>query len=679
MTTFSLDTKPVGMHVSRLLLASLVGSLLLAPGCPFAEAQPLRQAPNLGQDQVAQKDEAQSSPVEPVLGGLVTYADRTSFDIDFPGLPLEDFELGAVSAGGLVACPAPVDAAGDGVCFAPGAVEPGLAFEDEPGPAGADGLLLIGDGTFGNSSKILATNDFADSLEIRFADAVAAVGLDLINLPGPDDSLSIEVFGPGDVSLGVVASPSSAAGTFWGVSSPTPIERLVLTSTINQAEAVDDVAFGVVPFLVQDGVEAVDTCAPEPANENGIWEPNEEIELSVTLRASGGGFTGIEGTLSSSDAAIVFLDAQASWPDLAAGASADNLEPLRFVIDGDLCALEVDLVLDVSSDQGAFQIPISNTVGADQMPETDVAIPDGALKGAASELEITTDVTLSGLEVDVEIAHTWVGDLTISLRSPAGTEVVLLDRPGVPSDAFGCDNNDVRVTFSDGAAVDPEDSCNAVSSDPWITGAVLPAEALAAFDGESSQGLWTLRVRDAVDGDLGVIETWSLEHGEPLGAECVACSAQADLELSKSCTDFPDFFCTLTVSNLGPSSSFGVEVVDTIPAPLEWQADDCAAGPPAGDTLLWQVGTLDAGESAMCTLDFDAPPDESGDVTNVAVVSSGVPDPEIANDVASDELTLGTVLDIPTLGAGGLAGLVLLLTMLGLARLRRRGSNEEPH
>ncbi|MEO1085666.1 MAG: proprotein convertase P-domain-containing protein, partial [Acidobacteriota bacterium] len=543
------------------------------------------------------KDRAPSQPAPAILGGLTTFGDRPSFDAAFPGLPTEDFEQGAVADGASVACPAPLDAAGDGTCFAAGNLEAGVIYQDAPGPDGVDGLLLIGDGAFGNVSKILATNAFGDALELVFPEPLEALGLDLVNLPGPDDALSIDVFTPAGELLGSVSSPSSASGVFWGVSSPDPIGRVVLRSTINQVEAVDNLSFGVGQFLSLADVASVDTCATEAANENGVWEPNESVELSVTLQATGAAFTGITGTLSAADPAFVFITDEATWPDLADGDAAVNATSLRFVIAGDLCAELVDLTLDVTSDQGAFQIPLTDRVGFDQSPGVPLEVPDGSPFGAESTLEIDTDVAVSDLGVDVEIEHTWVGDLTISLESPGGTTVVLLDRPGVPDDALGCNNNNVSVTFSDAAAVDPESFCNASSSDPWIVGDVLPTQALAAFDGESSQGTWTLRVVDASAGDLGTLVNWRLEQPDPLGAECTACALSSDVAVAKTCEGFPSYLCQIDVTNLGVSPTFDLVVTDTIPAPLFWLGDDCGAGPPVGNVLTWNAPPVDVGGS----------------------------------------------------------------------------------
>lgn len=657
------------LAIQRRQLAGLLALCLCASLC----AQGAAAEPSLLQGGDGTKDGAPSLPGDaPQLGVLTTYPDRASFDLAFPGLPIEDFESGMVAGGDSVVCGAPLDSSGDGVCFGPGALKDGFAVEDVPGPDGVDGLLLIGDGTFGNDSKILSTNTLADSLEITFPEPVEAVGLDLINLPGPADFLTADVYGPGNVLLGSDMTPSSVLGEFWGVSSPSPIARLVLRSEINQAEAIDDLAFSVGSFLSFEGTSSTDRCA-DSLNENGLWEPNEEIFLDVRLRASGAEFTSISGTLSASGPEVVLIDSQADWPNLADGESAANTTPLRFIINGDLCAETLDLTLSVISDQGSFDVPVSGQVGASQMPVVPLPIPDGVSTGVSSTLEIDTDVVLGGLEIEVDVEHTWAGDLTLRLESPGGTEIVLLDRPGVPGSALGCSNNDVRVTFSDSAAVDPENVCSASSSDPWVSGQVLPAEALSAFDGESALGTWTLTVSDAIAGDLGTLVDWRLVHDPPLGDECNSCAQQSDLSLSKTCPG-TSADCWLEVVNLGASTAFDIVVTDAVPPPLTWAADDCGAGPPVGGILTWNIPSLDAGASASCLVDFMPPPGEVGVATNVADVTSPVPDPVGANNTATALINFGIVLGIPMLDDWGLLGLAALLGALSVVTLRRRHS-----
>ena len=81
----------------------------------------------------------------------------------------------------------------------------------------------------------------------------------------------------------------------------------------------------------------------------------------------------------------------------------------------------------------------------------------------------------------------------------------------------------MNVVFSDAASVNPETSCPATT--PWLSGPVLPFSPLAAFDGQSTLGTWTLNVSDNGGGDTGSIINWSLIPTPGLEGICTVCTA----------------------------------------------------------------------------------------------------------------------------------------------------------
>ena len=94
--------------------------------------------------------------------------------------------------------------------------------------------------------------------------------------------------------------------------------------------------------------------------------------------------------------------------------------------------------------------------------------------------------------------HTWVSDLTMTLTSPAGTSVVLVETPCSDEDNF-------LVTFDDNSEVVNLDC-------PLTTGrSFKPVEELSAFNGEAAAGEWTLTVEDGVSDDGGSLDAWTLE------------------------------------------------------------------------------------------------------------------------------------------------------------------------
>ncbi len=144
-----------------------------------------------------------------------------------------------------------------------------------------------------------------------------------------------------------------------------------------------------------------------------------------------------------------------------------------------------------------------------------VSIPDGsgsATAGTAATVTITVPAQftndITDLTFDLEIDHTWTGDLIATLTSPSGTVVTLMDRPGVPASTFGCGNDDVDATFSDASGTAVETEC--ASPAPAIAGTLNPTSSLSDFDLEEPAGNWTLTVTDNAGFDTGsIVQTGS--------------------------------------------------------------------------------------------------------------------------------------------------------------------------
>ncbi|SCY91193.1 zinc-dependent metalloprotease [Flavobacterium caeni] len=124
---------------------------------------------------------------------------------------------------------------------------------------------------------------------------------------------------------------------------------------------------------------------------------------------------------------------------------------------------------------------------------------------------------IESLTVTVDITHTWVRDLTVTLISPAGSEARLVNRP--------CTNaalNNIQATFDDEGIV------LICANNPAVGGTIIPFDALSAFVGENTEGTWTLRVADQANQDGGAINSWSIN----------VCSTQ---ELGVAQSEFTDF------------------------------------------------------------------------------------------------------------------------------------------
>jgi hypothetical protein len=107
-------------------------------------------------------------------------------------------------------------------------------------------------------------------------------------------------------------------------------------------------------------------------------------------------------------------------------------------------------------------------------------------------------VTISDLNVvGLTGTHSYVSDITVSLTSPKGTTVVLFDQ--------ACnDEADFNINLDDEALL-LDFPCP-----PTGNQTAKPQDPLSAFDGENSEGVWTLTVNDYYDLDGGSLNGWGL-------------------------------------------------------------------------------------------------------------------------------------------------------------------------
>ena len=115
-----------------------------------------------------------------------------------------------------------------------------------------------------------------------------------------------------------------------------------------------------------------------------------------------------------------------------------------------------------------------------------------------SKIAFFEDLNLADLDVNLEIDHTFLSDLVVSLTSPAGTKVVLL------SSSCG-DSKNVNATFDDDA------NDFVCGGDPAIEGTVKPLGSLSSFNGESILGEWILEISDNAASDGGALNAFSLD------------------------------------------------------------------------------------------------------------------------------------------------------------------------
>ena len=386
-------------------------------------------------------------------------------------------------------------------------------------------------GTFGSYTQIassaLSVPDQAASVFPAPISALATAGSNLVvEVFTPDGQTDGNTFFIGSNPDGESA-PSYLSAADCGITSPTSTSDIGFPG-MNIVMNVLGNPGGPTLTVGSASATLADACSSNPAQANGVIEPGETVTIQVPVSAAAGSFTGVVASLGlPAPAGITYVTSTANLGSIASGGSATA----TFVVTVDqaaTCVSNFTLPIYVTSTEGttatgsvASQIGESGSVAPNEtLP---IAIPDANPAGINSTITVSQAISLTDLQVAVAINHTWVGDLRVTLTSPGGTTVTLLDRPGVPASTFGCSSDNMNVVFSDAASVNPETSCPATT--PWLSGPVLPFSPLAAFDGQSTLGTWTLNVSDNGGGDTGSIINWSLIPTPGLEGICTVCTA----------------------------------------------------------------------------------------------------------------------------------------------------------
>lgn len=131
--------------------------------------------------------------------------------------------------------------------------------------------------------------------------------------------------------------------------------------------------------------------------------------------------------------------------------------------------------------------------------------------------------------VTINAAHTWVGDLTITLthKGPNPISVVLLDRAGFPATNFGnSDDLNGIYTFALGGLLFPE---TAGATGTVAPGTYSPAGSYSPFTGTDKFGVWSLHISDSAGGDTGTLFGWSISMTNVPGPSPLALAGVAGL------------------------------------------------------------------------------------------------------------------------------------------------------
>ena len=153
--------------------------------------------------------------------------------------------------------------------------------------------------------------------------------------------------------------------------------------------------------------------------------------------------------------------------------------------------------------EGTFSVPFSfSTIRFNCLTKNAIGLPSlissSGTPTITSTVSFLEDLPIADVNVVLDIEHTFLSDLIITLISPAGTRVALV------SNSCG-DSRNINATFDDEAAP------FACGANPAIRGRVQPVNSLSVLYGESALGEWTLEIEDTLPADGGRLNTFSVE------------------------------------------------------------------------------------------------------------------------------------------------------------------------
>eukprot|EP01095_Lingulamoeba_sp_RSL-Kostka_P000279 TRINITY_DN1043_c2_g2_i1.p1 TRINITY_DN1043_c2_g2~~TRINITY_DN1043_c2_g2_i1.p1 ORF type:complete len:2181 (-),score=931.38 TRINITY_DN1043_c2_g2_i1:102-6644(-) len=171
-----------------------------------------------------------------------------------------------------------------------------------------------------------------------------------------------------------------------------------------------------------------------------------------------------------------------------------------FFIDGLVYGPEIQSICHFGDDDDnvipeVFTSLDTPTTVTDLLPTVQVSI---TVPADAQSAGVITDVN-----VEINLLHTFISDLIVSLTSPQGTTITLID---YTYNFNGCDNErNLKVVF------DQQSRVKFLADGECSDGIYQPTKgSLDTYNGEIAAGVWTLNVNDAFSFDHGLIESFSL-------------------------------------------------------------------------------------------------------------------------------------------------------------------------
>ncbi len=249
--------------------------------------------------------------------------------------------------------------------------------------------------------------------------------------------------------------------------------------------------------------------------------------------------------------------------------------------------------------------PVPQTCTTYSSTDTPIAMPNG-VASINSTINVGSNVTIADVNVSVDMPHAWVGDLIFSV-SNGSSSATIIDQPGAPASSYGCSGDDILATLDDEAAQPVENQC--AGSVPTINGTFSPNNPLSVFDGQNSNGNWTLTVNDTyTSADAGSLNGWSVEicaeDGGPIATDTPIPPTATDIPptatgVPPTATDVPP-----TATGVPPTATDVPPTATNVP-PTATPLPPTATAVPGGDDVIYVSSTSGGSVGGVSFADED--------------------------------------------------------------------------
>ncbi|MER5703705.1 S8 family serine peptidase [Micromonospora sp. NPDC002296] len=173
----------------------------------------------------------------------------------------------------------------------------------------------------------------------------------------------------------------------------------------------------------------------------------------------------------------------------------------------------------------SYALTVNGPPGCSQTNGTDVSISDNSTVESSVTISGCAGPASAASTVAVDIVHTFIGDLVVSLVAPDGSVYALHNRTGGSTDNI---NQTYPVNLSS----------------------------------ETSNGTWRLRVQDAASGDVGYLNSWALKLDGLVTPDCNGTNG-TDVTISDNSTVSSTIAIAGCAGNAGATSTVAVDIVHT--------------------------------------------------------------------------------------------------------------------